>query len=304
MRRPEQFRRAFLLWTGAVLRRAFCWCTPGGACAGSAATRRCCRRVLLLTGTGLILMISLRDPVRDNLLFVDFAQGAAGGCVLLAVASALDYERLFGQAELRAAAGQLRAFGAADPVRLGPGHERRQGQPVRLSAGGDHPPAAGVLPGGLFRAALGRAAARARNARLGWPRSPAASIFRRSNTPCRCWSAWRSRWCSSSCRRTWGRRWCSPACSWRSTAWRAAARFVPAAGPGAGGARASWPAIALGVPHTVRRARLHVAFALGQPGARRRSTGAFAVGLRHRRRFRHGHRAGRSADWCRPRTPI
>ena len=32
-------------------------------------------------------MISLRDPVRDHLLFADFAMGVAGGCVLLAVAA-------------------------------------------------------------------------------------------------------------------------------------------------------------------------------------------------------------------------
>ena len=51
----------------------------------------------------------------------------------------------------------------------------------------------------------------------------------------------------------------------------------------------------IGIPHTVRRARVHVAFALGQPGSRRRSTGALAVGLRHRRRLRHGDWAGRSA---------
>ena len=53
--------------------------------------------LLLLTGVGLILMISLRDPLRDNMLFVDFAQGVAGGCVLLALASSLDFERLFGK---------------------------------------------------------------------------------------------------------------------------------------------------------------------------------------------------------------
>ena len=51
--------------------------------------------ILLLTGIGLILMVSLRDPVRDSLLFVDFAQGVAAGCVLLAVGQ---------RARLRAAA--------------------------------------------------------------------------------------------------------------------------------------------------------------------------------------------------------
>jgi cell division protein FtsW (lipid II flippase) len=52
---------------------------------------------MALCAVGLILMISLRDPVRDNLLFVDFAQGVVGGCVLLAVLCSLDYERLFGK---------------------------------------------------------------------------------------------------------------------------------------------------------------------------------------------------------------
>src|SRR5665647_9508 len=42
-------------------------------------------------------MVSLRDPVRDNLLFVDFAQGAAAGAVLLAVFSGFNYQRLTGK---------------------------------------------------------------------------------------------------------------------------------------------------------------------------------------------------------------
>src|SRR4029077_11028496 len=36
-------------------------------------------------------------PVRDSLLFVDFAQGVAAGCLLLAIASGFDYERLLGR---------------------------------------------------------------------------------------------------------------------------------------------------------------------------------------------------------------
>ncbi|MBZ5585481.1 MAG: FtsW/RodA/SpoVE family cell cycle protein [Acidobacteriia bacterium] len=53
--------------------------------------------VLALSGVGLILMISLRDPLRDNLLFVDFAQGVAAGAVILAIAASVDYERAFGK---------------------------------------------------------------------------------------------------------------------------------------------------------------------------------------------------------------
>ena len=48
-----------------------------------------------LSGIGLILMISLRDPLRDTLLFADFTQGVIVGCAALVVFSAPDYERHF-----------------------------------------------------------------------------------------------------------------------------------------------------------------------------------------------------------------
>jgi hypothetical protein len=40
-----------------------------------------------LCGLGFVLMITLRDPLRDTLAFSDFVEGAALGCVALAVAS-------------------------------------------------------------------------------------------------------------------------------------------------------------------------------------------------------------------------
>ena len=43
------------------------------------------------------LMITLRDPVRDTLAFSTFAQGVAGGCLVLALASTLDYRRISGK---------------------------------------------------------------------------------------------------------------------------------------------------------------------------------------------------------------
>ncbi len=52
--------------------------------------------LVLLTGVGLVLMISLRDPLRDRLLFADFAQGVALGCLLMAAAALLDFHRLTG----------------------------------------------------------------------------------------------------------------------------------------------------------------------------------------------------------------
>jgi cell division protein FtsI/penicillin-binding protein 2/cell division protein FtsW (lipid II flippase) len=50
----------------------------------------------LLSGMGLILMVSLRDPLRDTLEFHKFAVGAAAGCLLLALPAlrGFDYMRL------------------------------------------------------------------------------------------------------------------------------------------------------------------------------------------------------------------
>jgi cell division protein FtsW (lipid II flippase) len=96
IRQPARFRRAFFLWVAvffAAFLAAHAWLSAGGF----RGDQTYLPVLLLLTGVGLILMISLRDPLRDNMLFVDFAQGVAGGCVLLALASSLDFERLFGK---------------------------------------------------------------------------------------------------------------------------------------------------------------------------------------------------------------
>ena len=53
--------------------------------------------VLLLSGVGMALMITLRDPLRDTLAFVNFAQGVVAGCLALALASTLDYRRHAGK---------------------------------------------------------------------------------------------------------------------------------------------------------------------------------------------------------------
>ncbi|MGA2736126.1 MAG: penicillin-binding transpeptidase domain-containing protein [Bryobacteraceae bacterium] len=96
VRRPAQFRRTFLIWVAlffAAFWAAHLWWSvrafPGD--------NTLLPSIMLLTGIGLNLMVSLRDPVRDSLLFADFAQGVAAGCVLLAIASAFDYERLLGK---------------------------------------------------------------------------------------------------------------------------------------------------------------------------------------------------------------
>jgi len=96
VRRPAQFRRAFFLWAGLFL-AAFLLVHAWWSLRGFQGDQALLPAVLLLTGVGLILMVSLRDPVRDNLLFVDFAQGVVGGCLLLAALSMVDFERLAGK---------------------------------------------------------------------------------------------------------------------------------------------------------------------------------------------------------------
>ena len=48
--------------------------------------------LLILTGIGFALMMALRDPLRDTLIFVPFAQGVAGGCLVMLAASLVDWE--------------------------------------------------------------------------------------------------------------------------------------------------------------------------------------------------------------------
>jgi cell division protein FtsW (lipid II flippase) len=96
VRSPEQFRRAFLLWA-ALLLAGFLFVHVWFSLRGFAGDQTFLPALLLLTGIGFILMVSLRDPVRDYLLFTGFAQGVGGGCILLAAAGTLNYERLFGK---------------------------------------------------------------------------------------------------------------------------------------------------------------------------------------------------------------
>jgi len=96
VRRPQQFTRAFWRWA-ALFFAAFLLVHIWWNVRGFRGDQVLLPVVMALAGAGLILMVSLRDPVRDNLLFVDFAQGAVGGCVVLAALSGLDFERLLGK---------------------------------------------------------------------------------------------------------------------------------------------------------------------------------------------------------------
>lgn len=96
VRKPAQFQRAFYLWCG-IFFGAFWLVHLFWNLRGFQGDQMFLPALLALSGMGMILMVSLRDPVRDNLLFVDFAQGAAAGAVLLAVLSGFNYQRLTGK---------------------------------------------------------------------------------------------------------------------------------------------------------------------------------------------------------------
>jgi cell division protein FtsW (lipid II flippase) len=49
--------------------------------------------IVILCGLGLILMTSLRDPLRDTELFASFAQGVTVGAVGMLIASSIEYQR-------------------------------------------------------------------------------------------------------------------------------------------------------------------------------------------------------------------
>ena len=96
VRQPANYRNMLLLWGGLYFISFWCvhlfWRTR--AFPGSNAILPALH---LLTGIGLILMVALRDPLRDTLAFANFAQGVIAGCVLIAVLSQVDYNRRFAE---------------------------------------------------------------------------------------------------------------------------------------------------------------------------------------------------------------
>jgi cell division protein FtsI/penicillin-binding protein 2/cell division protein FtsW (lipid II flippase) len=96
VRRPERFESAFFRWVAAFF-LAFLLVHVWWSVRGFGGDQWLLPVTMLLAGAGLVLMIALRDPVRDTLLFAGFAQGVVGGCLLLALSSGLNYERLLGK---------------------------------------------------------------------------------------------------------------------------------------------------------------------------------------------------------------
>jgi len=96
VRDRSQFRNQLILWSALF----FCsfWAVHiFWSLRGTGGPQYVLPSVVLLSGVGLTLMVTLRDPLRDTLAFSTFAQGVAGGCVVLALASTLDYRRISGK---------------------------------------------------------------------------------------------------------------------------------------------------------------------------------------------------------------
>ncbi len=82
VRTPHDYTRLFLLWTGIYL-AAFYLVHLAWRWRRFRGDPTLLPALHLLTGLGLVLAVSLRDPLRDSLDFSKFAWGAAAGCVLL-----------------------------------------------------------------------------------------------------------------------------------------------------------------------------------------------------------------------------
>lgn len=94
VRNPADFQRQFLIWgllffLGFYAAHAFWRLRP------FAGDNLILPVIQVLCGIGLMLMISLRDPLRDTLMFTDFTQGVIAGCAALVLFSLPDYQRQF-----------------------------------------------------------------------------------------------------------------------------------------------------------------------------------------------------------------
>jgi cell division protein FtsW (lipid II flippase) len=93
VRNVALFKRDFLIWTGTIL-AAFLLTHLVWVFRGFRGHWAFLPLLLLITGIGVALMVSLRDPLRDTMIFVPFAQGVAGGCLVLLFASLTDWQRM------------------------------------------------------------------------------------------------------------------------------------------------------------------------------------------------------------------
>jgi cell division protein FtsW (lipid II flippase) len=92
VRTPVDFRASFWLWTALFL-LAFAAVHVVFRARRFGGDELILPALLLLTGLGLAMMVTVRDPLRDLPLYRGFAEGVLFGAALLLAASQVDYER-------------------------------------------------------------------------------------------------------------------------------------------------------------------------------------------------------------------
>ncbi len=92
VRSPSQFRSSFWLWT-AVFLLAFTAVHAVWRLRRFAGDELILPAILLLSGIGLAMMVTVRDPLRDLPLYRGFAEGVLFGAALLLAGSLFDAER-------------------------------------------------------------------------------------------------------------------------------------------------------------------------------------------------------------------
>ena len=232
-----------------------------------------------LTAAGFAVMVGRADPLRDMMLFVRYAKtcmhrrGRHGARV--------DRELPHGRVprfQLPPAGGRARALAGADPVRQRARPQRREGQSRAGAADRSDPAAARAVSGRLFRAALGAAQG---SAQRDGPRPHGCR--RGCNVPRVEYVLPVLAGVAAGARLFFLQKDLGPALFLSLRVPGDVRRRARRAGDGRSpGSRCSWPASTSGyrLQHlaNARRARPHVAVAMGQRGARRRPDGAGAVG--------------------------
>jgi len=92
VRTPATYKRQLLLWTGLFV-LAFVAVHVLFRVRRFTGDPLLLPAAFLLSGLGLLVMVSVRDPLRDLLLFRTFVQGVVAGLVLLAAATWIDVQR-------------------------------------------------------------------------------------------------------------------------------------------------------------------------------------------------------------------
>src|SRR5262249_12681979 len=92
VRTPAEFRRSFL-WSAVLLFAGFLVAHLVLRFRRFGGDELLLPVLLLLCGVGFVLMVSLRDPLRDLPLHARFAEGVAAGCLLFLAGALFDPER-------------------------------------------------------------------------------------------------------------------------------------------------------------------------------------------------------------------